>query len=358
MQPSERPITTEEPIEDTESAAPEIHPTKPGSIEGTEPREATPASGQPTSSLLINGNLLTPEQGAQALVEFRDAVIRTEMPDWEIQRSILRDAMVETFISQNVFDPDDWFRKVPTYLRQGTSPMEKNKYLERICEIVSRIGAEDLARRPTFSEDFNLTSPEQTTFPTQAKLPFGGGSNLGAASNKSIPAARQYIVTDLSSNGLQPDAARFYDSSYQATLREMIAHVLATEAPIYEDLLVDRIARAHGFQRSGSNIYQIISEMIGREHARSNDDDRVVIWSVGASADKPYPYRNSTGGIRSHLDVPIAELASLALPFVRLRMSNEEVIRRLADHFQLGRLREAARARFEKALGVAQQQQY
>ena len=158
-------------------------------------------------------------------------------------------------------------------------------------------------------------------------------------------------------NGLQPDAARFCDTSYQATLREMIAHVVATEAPIYEDLLVDRIARAHGFQRSGSNIYQIISKMIGREPARSNDDDRLVIWSNGTSPNKPFPYRDSTGGLRSHLDVPIAELASLALPFLRLRMSDEEVTRRLADHFQLGRLREGARTRFEKALTVARQHQ-
>ena len=154
-----------------------------------------------------------------------------------------------------------------------------------------------------------------------------------------------------------PGRREIYDESYQATLREMIAHVVATEAPIYEGLLVDRIAGAHGFQRSGSNIYQIISKMIGREHARSNDDDRPVIWSNSASPNSPCLYRDSTSDIRSHLDVPIAELASLALPFVRLRMSDEEVIRRLADHFQLGRLREGARTRFEKALAVARQHQ-
>jgi very-short-patch-repair endonuclease len=353
---AERPIAAEEPIADTESAAPEIRGAEFGSIEGTEPPEATPATEQPTSSLLNNRSPLTREQGVQTLVEFRDTVIRAEMPDWEVQRSILRDAMVETFVSQNVFDPDDWFRKVPTYLRQGTSPIEKNRYLDRICEIVSRISAGDSGRHPNPPEEFKLTLPERTALPTQSKLPLGVGSNLGAPT-KLIPGATQYVVTDLSSNGLQPDAARFYDSSYQTTLREMIARVVATEAPIYEDLLVDRIARAHGFQRSGSNIYQIISKMIGREHARSNDDDRSVIWSNDTSPNKPYPYRDSTGDVRSHLDVPIAELASLALPYVRLHMSDEEVIRRLADHFQLGRLREGARTRFEKALTVAQQHQ-
>jgi hypothetical protein len=58
--------------------------------------------------------------------------------------------------------------------------------------------------------------------------------------------------------------------------------------------------------------------------------------------------------MRSHADIPIAELASLAAPFVRLRMSDEDVLRRMADHFQLGRLREATRGRFEKALKLAQ----
>ncbi len=78
---AERSITTEEPIADTESAVPEIHATVPGSIEGTEPPETTPTTGQPTPSLLNDRNPLTREQGVHALIEFRDTVIRTEVPD-------------------------------------------------------------------------------------------------------------------------------------------------------------------------------------------------------------------------------------------------------------------------------------
>ena len=39
-----------------------------------------------------------------------------------------------------------------------------------------------------------------------------------------------------------------------ATLKAMIAHVIDAEGPIFEDVLVDRIARAHGMQRSGNQI--------------------------------------------------------------------------------------------------------
>ena len=49
----------------------------------------------------------------------------------------MRDAMIETFMSQKMENAEDWFKKVPTYLRQATNPNEK-KYLEEICRIVAQ----------------------------------------------------------------------------------------------------------------------------------------------------------------------------------------------------------------------------
>ena len=75
----------------------------------------------------------------QALCEFRDTVIATEMTNWERRRSLLRDAMVETFVSQRIDDPEDWFRKVPRFQRQATNPAERRRYLERVCDLVARL---------------------------------------------------------------------------------------------------------------------------------------------------------------------------------------------------------------------------
>jgi hypothetical protein len=170
----------------------------------------------------------------------------------------------------------------------------------------------------------------------------GGGSLL------------QYVVTDFGGSELRLDASRFYEASYRPTLRQMIRQVVHTEAPIYEDLIVERIARAHGFQRSGNNIHQIIDGLIDREFPRSRDNDRIVVWSSGMQTNAPAPYRRSLNGARSHTDIPISELASLATPYVRLRMNDEDVLRQMAEHFQLGRLREATRVRFGEALKLAQ----
>lgn len=289
------------------------------------------------------------------LVDFREAVIRQNMPSWEPHRSILRDAMIETFISQNLTDPDDWFLRVPMYLRQGTNPLEKNKYLEQICELVGRLRQELLPKAEQSPSEFILTAPENRTNPTQRKLPLAPG-NL-TTDTPETSGRKTYVVTDLSLNGFQPDGALFYDTSYSPILREMVASVIATEAPIYEDILVERIARAHGFQRSGSTIYQAVSRKIGREHAKTDEGGRIVIWANSVSAMKPVPYREGPGAVRSHLDVPIAELAGLALPYVKLRMSEEETVRKLADFFDLGRLRESARSRFEAAVKMARQYQ-
>jgi hypothetical protein len=43
---------------------------------------------------------------------------------------------------------------------------------------------------------------------------------------------------------------------------------------------------------------------------------------------------------RFYTDVPLSELAGLAAAHLRLRMADDEVLRKMGEHFQLGRLRE------------------
>jgi very-short-patch-repair endonuclease len=90
-------------------------------------------------ALLSSEGTLTEAQGFKALAALRDRVIRPATPDWEPQRSILRDSMIETFVRQRISDPENWFRQVPHYQRSGTDPVEKRLYLDRICAVIDRI---------------------------------------------------------------------------------------------------------------------------------------------------------------------------------------------------------------------------
>lgn len=101
----------------------------------------------PAEDTAAKGVLPTPGSGPlgrteviNLLRQFRDDVIAKEMDgSWESHRSILRDGMIEALTAQKLVDPDDWFGKIPGFLRVGTNPVEKDRYLDQICQIVERL---------------------------------------------------------------------------------------------------------------------------------------------------------------------------------------------------------------------------
>ena len=94
---------------------------------------------------------------------------------------------------------------------------------------------------------------------------------------------------------------------------------------------------------------------MGRKYRKTQDDGRSVIWPENSAETGLVSYRRSQAEVRSHTDTPVAELASFALPFIRVRLSDEDILYRMANHFQLGRLREPTRVRFQSAVDIARQ---
>lgn len=78
-----------------------------------------------------------PDETATLLRRLRDEVIGPSTTHWKPHASILRESMIEAMIAQRIDDPDDWHKKVPTYLRQGCDPVEKRTYFAIACDIVS-----------------------------------------------------------------------------------------------------------------------------------------------------------------------------------------------------------------------------
>lgn len=150
-----------------------------------------------------------------------------------------------------------------------------------------------------------------------------------------------------------PDRERFYDVGYRGTLRSMVDHVVEIEGPIYLDVLVDRIARAHGFMRSGETVQKVVISSLGRDRFRTTDEGkRQIVWPQSAIAGNVVPYRGSNG--RDHGDIPLPELAGLAAKLRSQGLEDaEEVIRGMQEHFGLGRLAASTRERFEAAASVA-----
>lgn len=168
--------------------------------------------------------------------------------------------------------------------------------------------------------------------------------------------AKPYTVTNFVAAGLEPDAGRFYDPDYRPVVRRMVALVVATEGPIYTDLLVQRLARAHGFARAAGRIREVVLGAIGHQYGKVEELGRELIWPEGATVGAIVSYRPSEReDARDHSDIPLVELASLATRYLDEGADTEEAVRRLAAFVGLGRLREATRQRLEAAVELARQ---
>ncbi len=346
----------------TEAAQPDDEPDEPADVDAPAPDapaapevrdEELPTQPMTDAGLQAKSSLTEPEC-FEALRQFRDQVIANEMADWEPHRSILRDAMIETFVRQRFVETDDWFEKVPRYLRQGTDPSEKARYLDPICDVVGRLNDGESSTTRTDRRDSAGSNRNSVPDAGQGELPahYGGKPTTSPAVATN---GDEYVATNFSLLGLRLDPARFYDREYESVLGSMVALTLKHEAPIYEDVLVARIARAHGFQRSGDRIQKAVSKVVGRKYGKTQDDGRIVIWAENSTETILVSYRKSQSEVRSHTDTPVAELASLALPYIRVRLADDDILYRMANHFQLGRLREPTRVRFQSAINLARQ---
>jgi hypothetical protein len=115
----------------------DVEPALDASTPFDKPQEVMPTLAR--RALLKGNEKLSPTQAVAALETFRDEVIAPAAENWEPERSILRQAMIETFVMQRISDPGMWFSHVPHFLRIGTNGAEKKHYLQDICGIIDRL---------------------------------------------------------------------------------------------------------------------------------------------------------------------------------------------------------------------------
>ena len=147
----------------------------------------------------------------------------------------------------------------------------------------------------------------------------------------------------------RPERDRFYDVSYRPQLRQMLDHIVDLEGPIFFDLLVDRLARAHGLHRSGETVRQVVGAALGTtRYITTRENNREVVWPRKEGIGRTTAFRGAGG--REHVDIPLQELAGLADLLRDRGLRREELVRGMQEHFGLARLAAPTRARFEAAI--------
>jgi very-short-patch-repair endonuclease len=209
--------------------------------------------------------------------------------------------------------------------------------------------AEFVSRSADTVRDTRAAAESLGQYADRIELDISVGSNgLISGTNN-----RQYQVADLKAAGFEPDRGAFYERTYRPTLRRMAAYVISVEGPIFDDLLVQRIARAHAFGRAAGRIRDIILDVVERRFPRSTEGDRRIFWPEGADKRQLPAFRPAPLDDRDHTDIPLPELASLALQFLKDGAEPDEAAVLVARELGLSRLREATANRFLQAAHLA-----
>jgi very-short-patch-repair endonuclease len=144
---------------------------------------------------------------------------------------------------------------------------------------------------------------------------------------------------------LQPD--QFFEPTYSVLLAELIAKVVQQESPVKNDVLVERIARAHGFLRSGNRIRERVLSLAQSAHyLLTEEGGATFIWpdSNTASSWSLARYPDTADDCRSIEDIALVELAA-AFP----KVNGDTYVTQAARNFGVKRLGVQARSRLERA---------
>ncbi|MBT9498432.1 MAG: DUF3320 domain-containing protein [Zoogloea sp.] len=150
-------------------------------------------------------------------------------------------------------------------------------------------------------------------------------------------------------------AEQFYESVYDTALRQMVEWVVQHEGPVLDAVLARRIARAHGFQRTGGRIQERV-EHIARQCVGSTEEAAgTFYWPDGVTPGAKVAFRwplddDSARGVD---EICEQELLSLAHWVVGSGKSGEEALIAMAREIGLMKLRAASRGRLETVLAQA-----
>jgi hypothetical protein len=154
------------------------------------------------------------------------------------------------------------------------------------------------------------------------------------------------------------DPQAFFEPVYDQSLVRMIEHVVDVEGPVLSDVLARRIARAHGWQRTGAKIQQRIDALASRSFETTKESVGTFYWPKTISRGSPVAFRRARDeSLRAIDEICMPEMTSLAWQVLQAGKSGEEAVQAIARTLGLQRLRSATRIRIEEALQQAKETQ-
>ncbi|MDZ4263345.1 MAG: DUF3320 domain-containing protein, partial [Pseudomonadota bacterium] len=147
---------------------------------------------------------------------------------------------------------------------------------------------------------------------------------------------------------INPEA--FFDASYDATLSTMIAQVINIEGPVREDVLAKRIARAHGWARTGKRIRDRVYLLAEAQYPSTTEEIGQFFWPVGSDTSEWPAFRYSENSSRPVDEIAMQELRALAKSVAHKSESVDERVVAMARLVGVRRATEEVRMRLVEGI--------
>jgi very-short-patch-repair endonuclease len=158
---------------------------------------------------------------------------------------------------------------------------------------------------------------------------------------------RRFVAADFD---LPLDRHKFEETEYTPTLLALIERVLTLEAPIRDEVLVERISRLHGFHRSGDRIRERVLKLAKKNHLLRKDPyGGRFVWCNDEQA---------LGGVVARHAVTdddvrrIEDISSEEIRAAVAHVDGGDLPVEIARFFGIRRLSADARERVTKAIGA------
>ncbi|WP_455812762.1 DUF3320 domain-containing protein [Pseudomonas graminis] len=158
----------------------------------------------------------------------------------------------------------------------------------------------------------------------------------------------KYVVNDLKDWHGKTDPEKFYVVEYDETLKALIAEVVNGESPLLDTTLVQRVSRAHGFNRAGRLIRERVMEIVDQHyHVATDHSGEDFVWQSEAQRTDWNSFRlpATDYDVRQVDAIPSEELRALALS-----LEGTNKISEMASSLGIKRLTSQARQRLELVL--------
>ena len=189
-----------------------------------------------------------------------------------------------------------------------------------------------------------------TDKPEDGAMPPTTYARNAAVACLSDPIEPRFIEVDLTLEGYEVDASAFFDVVYNPTLLRLIEHVVRVEGPVRDEVLARRIARAHGWVRTGAKIQDRVVRLASQHYKGDAEDVGTFFNTKGDSVDVQIRFRRPVdGAARSVDEISLAELRALACEMMRAGHEEESGVLAMAREVGLRKLSAGNRARLELA---------